>query len=182
MLFPEWETFYVIVGSAAGALTGLMFVVIALVANVGGSARQIHTFATPTVVHFGAALLLSTTLAAPWPSLGGLRIALVVYGAGGVAYTSLVLRWATRQDQYAPVLEDWLFHAVLPGSAYAGVLVAAAVLGGPTTDLLFVIGAAALLLLFVGVHNAWDAITFFITRGWTGTAGGRPAGDPAEGS
>lgn len=40
MLFPEWETFYVIVGSSAGALTGLMFVVIALVADFGGSERQ----------------------------------------------------------------------------------------------------------------------------------------------
>jgi hypothetical protein len=178
VLFPDWETFYVIVGSAAGALTGLMFVVIALLANTGGSARQIHTFATPTVVHFGAALLLSTTLAAPWPGTGGLRVALVVYGAAGVVYTVVVLRWARRQDQYAPVFEDWMFHTVLPFAAYAGVLVGAAALTGPTTDMLFVIGGAAVLLLFIGVHNAWDAVTFFITRGTPGAVASAPAADP----
>ena len=57
MLFPAWETFYVIVGSSAGALTGLMFVVIALVAEFRGSERQIEAFGTPTVVHFSAPLL-----------------------------------------------------------------------------------------------------------------------------
>jgi hypothetical protein len=32
-VLADWESFYVIVGSSAGALTGLMFVVITLVAD-----------------------------------------------------------------------------------------------------------------------------------------------------
>jgi hypothetical protein len=27
---------------------------------------------------------------------------------------------------------------------------------------LFVVGAATLLLLFVGIHNAWDAVTYHV--------------------
>jgi hypothetical protein len=27
---------------------------------------------------------------------------------------------------------------------------------------LFAVGAAALLLLFVGIHNAWDAVTYHV--------------------
>jgi hypothetical protein len=45
----EWETFYVIVGASAAALTGLQFVVIALHAEVriAGPAEG-GAFATPT--------------------------------------------------------------------------------------------------------------------------------------
>lgn len=64
-----WENFYVIVGSSAGALIGLQFVVIALIADTPaarGLAQASAVYATPTIVHFGAALLLSAILSAPW--------------------------------------------------------------------------------------------------------------------
>jgi len=59
MAFAAWQNFYVIVGSAAAALTGLMFVAVALIVNVRGTgtAQQLGAFGTPTVVHFGAVLL-----------------------------------------------------------------------------------------------------------------------------
>ena len=64
-----WQNFYVIVGSSAGALIGLQFVVIALIADmpiVRGQAQAGAAFATPTIVHFGAVLLLSAIVSAPW--------------------------------------------------------------------------------------------------------------------
>jgi hypothetical protein len=166
LLFPAWETFYVIVGSSAGALTGLMFVVIALVADTRSSARQIDAFGTPTVVHFSAALLLSAILSAPWPAMLGARLALGAFGAAGVVYTCVVLKRAHQLTEYKPVFEDWLFHAALPLAAYAGILTAAAGLPRRPTFLLFVIGAAAILLLFVGIHNAWDTVTYIVISRW----------------
>src|SRR5262245_51247385 len=149
MLFPAWETFYVIVGSSAGALTGLMFVVIALVVDFDvGTAPQLDAFGTPTVVHFGAALLLSVIVTAPWPTLVGLRLLLLAFGAAGTVYMVLVLRRTRRQNDYQPVLEDWLFHAALPLVAYAGILVAALALPLAVAPLLFVFGGGAVLLLF----------------------------------
>jgi len=56
-----WENFYVIVGSSAGALIGLQFVVITLIANrpiAPGQAQAGDAFATPNIVHFGTVLLL----------------------------------------------------------------------------------------------------------------------------
>src|SRR5439155_23212976 len=49
----EWESFYVIVGSAAGALIGLQFVVMALIAERPqiASPEAGAAFATPTIVH-----------------------------------------------------------------------------------------------------------------------------------
>src|SRR6266851_422466 len=74
----RWESFYVIVGSSAGALTGLQFVVMALIAEAesGSSMLEVRAFGTPTVVHFCAALLISAVLSAPWHSLSHAGIAL----------------------------------------------------------------------------------------------------------
>ena len=167
MLFPAWETFYEIVGSASGALAGLMFVVIALVADARGATEsQLDAFGTPTVIHFGAALLLSALSAAPWPGLTSFRIALTLYGATGFLYMIIVIRRTRHLTEYLAVFEDWLFHAVLPLAAYIAVLTAAITLRRASTFSLFAIGAAALLLLFVGVHNAWDTVTYILINRW----------------
>jgi hypothetical protein len=166
VLFPEWETFYVILGSSAGALTGLMFVVIALIVDFDGTEAQIEAFGTPTVVHFGAALLLSVIVASPWPALVGAKITLFAFGAAGTIYMVIVSRRAGRQTDYKPVVEDWLFHSFLPLVAYISVLVAGASLPSPHSSFLFVIGASAALLLFVGIHNAWDTVTYIVVTRW----------------
>ena len=90
MLSPDWETFYVIVGSSAGALTGLMFVVIALVAEISGSKRTIDAFGTPTVVHFCAVLFVSAVLSAPWHALSNAGLVLDACGAAGIVYAIMV--------------------------------------------------------------------------------------------
>ena len=174
MLFPAWETFYVIVGSAAGALTGLMFVVTALVAESRGAAEtQLDAFATPTVVHFGATLLLSALLVAPWPGATSAQMALACFGAIGLAYMIVVVRRTRRVTEYAPVLEDWLFHDVLPLASYVAVLLGAIGLRHASTVSLFAIGAASLLLLFTGLHNAWDTVTYFMINRWQARRGRR---------
>ena len=56
-----------ILGSAAGALIGLQFVVLTLIANRPPLrvAEAGAAFATPTIVHFGSALLLSALARVP---------------------------------------------------------------------------------------------------------------------
>lgn len=163
-----WEAFYVIVGSSAAALTGLQFVVIALVAESrkASTSREVSAFGTPTVVHFSAVLLVAAILSAPWRELENAALFLGMGGASGLAYVMLVVRRARRQKGYEPVLEDWLFHAVFPFVAYAALFATAILLpGGPETPL-FVIGAAALFLVFIGIHNAWDTVTYIaVDRG-----------------
>jgi hypothetical protein len=57
----EWESCYVIVGGGAAALIGLQFVVLTLIAQNPhlGAPEAGDAFATPTIVHFGTALLLA---------------------------------------------------------------------------------------------------------------------------
>src|SRR5438067_4537801 len=123
-----WESFYVIIGSSAAALIGLQFVVIALLTETRrhSSTKEIDAFATPTIVHFGTVLLLSSMLSAPWPSLTSVGIALGVCGFVGVGYVCVVIRRARGQTNYQLVMEDWVWHTALPFVAYT-VLAAAAV-------------------------------------------------------
>lgn len=152
-----WESFYVIVGSSAAALTGLQFVVIALIAE---SRTRSTLQQTPTIVHFCAVLLVSAILSAPWPTLSSIGVVLGVCGAAGVVYGVIVVIRARRQTGYRPVFEDWLWHAVLPLIAYVLLLVGAVMLRSYPQPVLFVVGATTLLLLFIGIHNAWDTVTY----------------------
>ena len=161
----EWQNFYVIVGSSAGALIGLQFVVMALIAGMprpAGAAQAGHAFATPNVVHFAAVLLLSAVLSAPWHEIATPADLWGLLGLSGLAYSLIVVRRMRVQTAYRPVFEDWLFHALLPFAAYAMLAAAAFETRNYLRAALFGVGAAALLLLFIGIHNAWDAVTFHV--------------------
>jgi len=163
--FTEWESFYVIVGSSAAALTGLQFVVIALTADLRrSSTREIDAFATPTIIHFGVVLLIAGILSAPWHELGVPSILMSASGFIGLAYSILIVRRARKQTSYSLVLEDWLFHIALPAVAYGLLAFASLTLRAAPHASLFVIAAAVLLLLFIGIHNAWDTATYLVTR------------------
>jgi len=161
-LLRTWQNFYVVIGSAAATLTGLMFVVITLIARAGrpGSSESVGAFGTPTVVHFGAALLVAAILSAPWQALWNAGLLLGLSGLGGVIYVIIVLRRTLRQTDYQPVLEDWLGHTILPLVSYISLAVAAMVLPGHPVPALFVIAAGTVLLLFIGIHNSWDTVTY----------------------
>jgi amino acid transporter len=156
-----WESYYVIIGSSGAALTGLQFVVLALAADspIESSSREISAFGTPTVVHFCSALLISALLSAPWHSLTSVSVALGVCGLLGVIYGCVTIRRA-RLSKYQPVWQDWLWHTVLPMLAYAFLLVSAVLLPRYPERALFLVAAVALLLLFIGIHNSWDTVTY----------------------
>lgn len=157
-----WEAFYVIVGSSAAALTGLQFVVIALVSEteMRTGPRELDAFGTPTIVHFCAALLVATIVSAPWTSIRGAATTLLGAGVLGLMYVAVVLRRARSATQYRAVLEDWVWHVVLPFVAYATITASALWMTAHAERGLFGIGLAALLLVFIGIHNAWDTVTY----------------------
>ena len=160
----EWDSFYVIVGSAAGALIGLQFVVMTLIAQrpLPRAAEAGAVFGTPTIVHFSTVLLLSALVRIPWSSVEPAAILWGLVGLAGVVYAVSVTRRARIQTAYRPDLEDYIFHCVLPLAAYA-ILAASAIASLlHTRGALFGIGATTLILLFTGIHNAWDSTTFSV--------------------
>ena len=159
-----WNSFYVIVGSSAGALTGLQFVVMTLIAERSPprAAEAGPAFATPTIVHFGAVLLLAAVLCAPWQEAASVAAIVGLMGISGVVYIIIVARRMRVQTTYKPEFGDWLHYALLPLAAYAMLALSAFMIPAHTTEALFGVGAAALLLLFIGIHNAWDSIVYLV--------------------
>jgi hypothetical protein len=162
--FNAWESFYVIVGSSAAALTGLQFVVIVLGAEARSIGPEVGAFGTPTVVHFCVVLLISAILSVPWRAVSHAGLALGAVGVGGIVYMAVVIRRARAQQRYVPVLEDWLWHCTFPLVAYVMLLGAGLLLQRDPPNCLLAIGATVLMLLFIGIHNAWDAVTYIATQ------------------
>jgi hypothetical protein len=162
--FEEWESFYVIVGAAAGALIGLQFVVMTLLADKPRLATPEAgaAFATPNVVHFSAALLLSCLMRVPWHGIEPAARAWGVVGFAGLIYLVIVIRRMRSQHSYKPDREDWAYHVVLPLVAYALLLASALTVRSHVEEAEMAVAAATLLQLFIGVHNSWDTIVYHV--------------------
>jgi len=161
-----WENFYIIVGSSAGALTGLQFVVMALAAETESrtDTGEVDAFGTPTIVHFCAVLLVSAILSMPWSAISQAATVVGICGALGIGYTLIVIRRAGRTKNYKPEMEDWIWHTVLPLIAYVTLLVSAIWMPFDHAPALFGIATFALLVLFIGIHNAWDSVTYMAVK------------------
>ena len=90
----------------------------------------------------------------------------------GVGRTSRHIVYARDSPPYAGadpvparirrlVFEDSLCHVVLP-AAYAALAVSAYATQSHAYEALFGVAAAASLLLFCGIHNAWDSVTYHL--------------------
>ena len=81
-------------------------------------------------------------------------------GLWGVIYVFIVLWEIHHRLSYQMVLSDWLWYTILPLIAYTAFLVAGIVLPFSPALPLFVIAAGTLLLVFMGIRNAWDVVTY----------------------
>lgn len=162
----QWQNFYVIVGSSSGALTGLQFVVITLVADSGiaHSMREVRAFGSPTTVHFCMTLLISALASCPWSGPAGLAAAFSLCGIGGVIYSLTAIRHARKQTVYQPGWEDWMWYGWLPLVPYTALGAVAILIPRTTSSGLFLLAAVTLALLFLGIHNSWDLVTFIAVR------------------
>jgi hypothetical protein len=145
----------------------LQFVVITLIGeaqNRSTSTGGIGAFATPTIVHFCAALFVSVTMSAPWPRLSEPAFVIAASGVVGLIYTAIVIWRATHQTAYRMVAEDWIWHVTLPVVVYTTQFVAGALLTRYTLVALFAVAIASLLLVYIGIHNAWDTSTYMVAE------------------
>jgi hypothetical protein len=111
-------------------------------------------------VHFGAALLVSALLSAPWRSLVPVAVMLGLTGLYGVVYTVLVTYRTRRLRAYSAQVDDWVWHAIAPFAGYVAIVAAAIRLPAVPVAALFALAAAVVVLIFIGIHNAWDVVTY----------------------
>ena len=172
LVLSDWQSFYVLVGSSAAALTGLTFVVVTVSAERSdetGSASArlagLRVYITPTAVHFGAALWVSGLMCIPGQKAVALAVLFAATGLAGLVYCArLVRQMLLSFAGYKPFLADWIWSAALPVAAYVALAAAGLMLPRLPEASLLVVSGVVLLLLFIGIHNAWDVVVWMTTE------------------
>jgi hypothetical protein len=172
-MFERWHDFYILVGSAAGALIGLLFIVVTLTANMDReqALKGASRYMTPTVTQFAAVLLIGAVACAPLDDalqrdlLAALATVLAVWTLFNV--WRMFFRLVTAHTTHWT--DPW-FYAVAPAIAYLA-LIAFALEGSA-----FWVGVVAAVVLMLGVRNAWDLITWIAPRGGAADGSTPPPG------
>jgi hypothetical protein len=155
----DWQNFYLLTGTAAATLIGLLFVAFSISVGANITARKatdaIDTFVTPILLSYAQVFFISCLGVIPFQSFlipGALLL------AQGSANTLLAIRVAWRI--LALHREDmdrghWVWHFLLP--FLAGILLVSTALGVLTGEPLATAGLAVadLLCLAIGLRNSW---------------------------
>jgi len=157
----DWRDFYVMIGTASGAIVGASFIVASLASGVKERRVGMRGFISPTTVHLASVLVGSAILSVP--KVHGLAVSLLL-GAGGLAGAIYGIIVVTRIWSMKLGIEDWFFYALLPVVAYSAIATAAVMIVMGLDSPLYVLAGALILLLIIGMRNAWDMATFLITR------------------
>ena len=156
-----WENYFVLTGTAAVTLMGLLFVVITLGAErvERGDERRLRTYLTPTLVHFGVVFLVA--LLALSPEGNSLIMPFGLIGVAGLLYSMSIAIKTARNDRLFS--DAWLFHGGIPIVCYAGIIAAGWLGVTSTRHAYLVLRAVSALLLLAGMRNAW-AVAVNIAR------------------
>jgi hypothetical protein len=158
----EWRDFYVMIGTASGAIIGAAFIVITLVSSLEKRSLGMRGFITPIAVHLGSALIGSAILMVPTLTPMSLAILLGAGGVGGAVYSIIAAMriWHMQLDA-----DDRLFYIILPIMAYAAMATAAIMVCTHDEPTFETLAVALVALLVIGMRNAWDMASFVIMRG-----------------
>ncbi len=182
-MFEGWDDYFVLLGTAAAGLIGLLFVVVTLTTNFDRSRalRAGGIYMTPIAVHFGAVLSISACTLVPRltaQQLAGLIAVFVVLGFSASMRTCLGIA-DFRRNEDPPHWSDFWGYGAAPATAY--LLLAAAAFGvwrraewAP-----YLMAAVLLVLLLVAIRNAWDLLTWMAPGRDAGQSGQPPSGSPS---
>jgi len=157
----DWRDFYVMIGTASAAIVGASFIVVTLSAGLEDRALGIRGFISPTAVHLGSVLIGSAILMIPAIDAIAVALLLGIGGLAGLIYCGIVAAriWRMKLD-----LEDRCFYALLPVAAYGMMVTVAILIVIEADSSLYVLAASLIILLIVGMRNAWDMASFMILR------------------
>lgn len=166
-MFEGWDDFYLLIGSAAAALIGLLFVVATL--STGNDRRTAEKgqrlYMTPIVFHLAVIVVLSAMAMAPTlqPVGFGLITGIAVAAGLGQAMRSINgIRNAELGEP--PHWTDVWFYGVGPGVVYLALAAASVVVLLDRHDAENWIATITVVLLLLSIRNAWDLVTFLAPR------------------
>lgn len=162
-----WDNFFIMSGTAAATLIGLIFVVLTLGTHLSiplsRAGQGVSAFVTPTLVHFGGVLVQSMTALVPWGARWPCALIYGTIGLLGLAYAALIAAKLRKIEFVSLDSFNWIAYAGAPAVANACLVAGAAGLLADAAFGPFAIAAGASLLLLVGIHDAWD-LTLWIAK------------------
>jgi hypothetical protein len=166
-MFHGWDSFYLLIGTAAAALIGLLFVVATLTAGHDATAvsRGTHLYNTPTVFNLAAVLVISALALAPDVPAHVVGLLLALSAAVGFIYSTIIIVEFRRGKTPAPPhWSDIWCYAVAPAALYLALGVIAALIWRRQAWVPYGVAATSVALLLVAIRNAWDLVTWLAPR------------------
>jgi hypothetical protein len=181
-MLSEWESFYLLTGSAAAALIGLLFIVATLMTDVPQSSaeRGDKFYMTPIVFHLCVILVLSAMALAPVLTASVFGIACGLAAVVGVAYGAYVFQGIFNvRAEVTPHWSDKYCYGLGPTLAYVALALIA--FGFLRNREWTAAGVASVLvvLLLLGIRNAWDLVTYLAPKQSEAAASIEDANKPA---
>ena len=122
-MFEGWDSYYLLIGSAAAALIGLMFVVATLTGGRDRTSimRAASIYMTPTVFHFAVVVVVSAVVLAPRLSAAHEGFAIGACAWIGLVYAVVVtIRMLRAKTSEVPHWSDIWCYGVAPAAIYLG--------------------------------------------------------------
>jgi len=167
-MFEHWDSFYILIGSASGALIGLLFVVATLQTgrDPDEASRGASIYLTPTVFHFAIVLVISAMASVPGLGPRIVGSILAVCAAAGLVHAARITRYirSAKTVPAAPHWTDFWCYGAVPGVAYLGLLASAVAAWTSAVCAAYLIAVSLLVLLLISIRNAWDLVTWLAPR------------------
>jgi hypothetical protein len=162
-MFEGWDSYFLLIGGAAGALIGLLFVVASLPSGLEREQRMrgASLYMTPTVFTFAVVMVVSGAGLAPRLGTEAVATVLAICALAGAVHLGAVCHAiGSRKTPAPPHWSDVWMYGALPLVLYLALGASAAAVALALSWAAEAVGAASLALLLVGVRNAWDLVTW----------------------
>jgi hypothetical protein len=162
-MFEGWDSFFLLIGGAAGALIGLLFVVASIPTGAERQTRlqAASIYMSPTVFHLVVVVALSGTALAPRLPAAIVSALVGVCALIGVIHLAYVAHGILSPKTPAPPhWSDIWCYGVGPFVLYLALGGAAATADLAPREAPYVIAGTSLALLLLAIRNAWDLVTW----------------------
>jgi hypothetical protein len=166
----SWHDFFILTGTAAATLLGLVFVAASIAATVPneklGDDRARQLWVLPIVWAFVRVLVVSAMGVIPGQTPASFGYILLVLAIGDLGRMPAIFGGMRRHhlsvERLSPA--DWWWYVVLPCLSTLAVAVSGLALARQLPFPAQVLAGGMLGHLVVGVHNAWELADWLATR------------------
>lgn len=164
-MFAAWQPFYQMTGGAAATLTGLLFIVISLMAgrDMSATSQGTRLFTTPTMFHLVSVLVISGLALSPGDGSGYQNVIMIAWAAGGLVYT-LTRAIGIRRMSTIPHWTDFWWYGFGPAAIYVALAAATAAAWLRAPHGVHALSLCVTALLVLAIRNAWDLVTWLAPR------------------